>query len=212
MTFWTGWLTVLLVGLVAVVTPGPDFALTLRNSLAYDRRAGVFTAVGIGLGNTVHATYSLIGIGALISQSILLFNLIKLVGAGYLIYLGLKSLKAKKVTLTETQPLLRLKHRQINPWAAFRIGVLGNLLNPKATLFFLALFTQVIQPGTHFWVQATYGGTVALLSLVWFMLMAVLVSQGWVKRGLMAISHWLERLTGAVLILLGLKLAVSQAE
>ncbi|MEO0434336.1 MAG: hypothetical protein AAF151_21840 [Cyanobacteria bacterium J06656_5] len=59
MAFWAGWLTVFVVGLVAVVTPGPDFALTLRSSLTYSRRAGVYTAVGIGLGNTIHATYSL---------------------------------------------------------------------------------------------------------------------------------------------------------
>ncbi|MEL6137565.1 MAG: LysE family translocator [Cyanobacteria bacterium J06628_6] len=108
MTFWAGWLTVFAVGLVAVVTPGPDFALTLRSALAYSRRAGVFTAVGIGLGNTVHATYSLVGIGALISQSILLFNALKLLGAAYLIYLGIKSLGAKPVQAQQTQRQSRL--------------------------------------------------------------------------------------------------------
>jgi RhtB (resistance to homoserine/threonine) family protein len=205
MSFWTGWLTVFLIGLVAVVTPGPDFALTLRNSLAYDRRAGVYTAIGIGLGNTVHATYSLIGIGALMAQSILLFNLIKWVGAGYLIYLGIKSLQAKKVQINTGS--VSSRKRLISRGLAFRIGFLGNLLNPKATLFFLALFTQIIQPGTPRVVQATYGATVALLALVWFALLALFISHRWVKQGMMAISHWLERLTGALLIGLGLRLA-----
>ncbi|MEO1593542.1 MAG: LysE family transporter [Cyanobacteria bacterium J06632_22] len=206
MTFWTGWLTVLVVGLVAVVTPGPDFALTLRSALAYSRRAGVWTAVGIGLGNTIHATYSLIGIGALISQSILLFNALKLLGAAYLIYLGIKSLGAKPVKAQQIQ-----QHRRpINDRVAFRIGLLGNLLNPKATLFFLALFTQIVQPGTPLFTQAVYGGTVALLSLVWFTLLALLISQRWVKQGLTAISHWIERVNGALLILLGLRLAVAK--
>lgn len=77
MTFFSDWLTVSAVSLIAVVTPGPDFALTLRNSLAYSRRAGVYTAIGVGAGNLVHATYSLIGIGAVISKSILLFNVLK---------------------------------------------------------------------------------------------------------------------------------------
>ena len=123
MTFWTGWLTVFIVGLVAVVTPGPDFALTLRSSLAYSRRAGVYTAVGIGIGNAIHATYCLIGIGALISQSILLFNGLKLIGAGYLIYLGLKSLQAKPIQAKSLQDNRRI----VSAFAAFRLGLFGNL-------------------------------------------------------------------------------------
>ncbi|MEL6221714.1 MAG: LysE family transporter [Cyanobacteria bacterium J06626_14] len=70
MAFFSAWITVFAVSLVVVVTPGPDFALTLRNSLAYSRRAGVYTAVGVGAGNLVHATYSLIGLSAIISKSI----------------------------------------------------------------------------------------------------------------------------------------------
>ncbi|MBX2865807.1 MAG: LysE family transporter [Leptolyngbyaceae cyanobacterium MAG.088] len=206
MTFWAGWLTVFVVGLVAVVTPGPDFALTLRSSLAYSRRAGVYTAVGIGLGNTIHATYCLVGIGAIISQSILLFNALKLLGAAYLIYLGLKSLQAQPIK-TES---LHDNRRIVSAFAAFRLGLFGNLLNPKATLFFLALFTQIVQPETPLVAQAIYGGTVALQSMVWFALLALLISQRWVKQLLMDVSHWLERITGALLILLGLRLAVTQ--
>jgi len=97
MAFFSAWVTIFAVSLVAVVTPGPDFALTLRNSLAYSRRAGLYTAVGVGAGNLVHATYSLIGIGAVISKSILLFNILKWVGAAYLIYVGIKSLKARRM-------------------------------------------------------------------------------------------------------------------
>ena len=206
MTFWAGWLTVFIVGLVAVVTPGPDFALTLRSSLAYSRRAGVYTAVGIGLGNTIHATYCLIGIGALISQSILLFSSLKLLGAAYLIYLGVKSLQAKPVNAKSLQDNRRI----VGAFAAFRLGLLGNLLNPKATLFFLALFTQIMQPETPLATQVVYGGTVALQSLVWFSLLALLISQRWVKQLLVNVSHWLERVTGALLILLGLRLAVTE--
>ncbi|MEM7065179.1 MAG: LysE family transporter [Cyanobacteria bacterium P01_B01_bin.77] len=206
MSFLAGWVTVFVVGLVAVVTPGPDFALTLRSSLAYSRRAGVYTAVGIGLGNAVHATYCLIGIGALISQSILLFSGLKLLGAGYLIYLGLKSLQAKPVRANSWQD----NQRVVSAFAAFRLGLVGNLLNPKATLFFLALFTQIVQPGTPFAAQVLYGGTVALQSLVWFVLLALLISQRWMKQLLVRVSHWLERMTGALLILLGLRLAVAK--
>ncbi|MEM8611997.1 MAG: LysE family transporter, partial [Cyanobacteria bacterium P01_H01_bin.105] len=83
-------------------------------------------------------------------------------------------------------------------------------LNPKATLFYLALFTQIVQPETPLAAQALYGGTVALQSLVWFALLALLISQRWVKRLLVNVSHWLERVTGALLIVLGLRLAVAK--
>lgn len=208
MAFFSAWLTVFAVSLVAVVTPGPDFALTLRNSLAYSRRAGIFTAIGVGAGNLVHATYCLIGIGAVISKSILLFNVLKWVGAAYLIYIGIKSLKAKRAAIASE---IVEQQRDIGRWAAFRIGFLGNLLNPKATLFFLALFTQIIQPATPMVAQAVYGATVAAVALIWFAVVAVVISQQILKRHILAIAHWLERLTGVALIALGVRLAVAEA-
>ena len=206
--FFSAWLTVFAVSLIAVVTPGPDFALTLRNSLVYSRRAGVYTAIGVGAGNFVHATYSLIGIGAVISQSILLFNVLKWVGAAYLIYLGVKSLKAKKVVVSQESIE---RQRDIKQWSAFRIGFLGNLLNPKATLFFLALFTQIVQSSTPMLVQAVYGLTVSVLAFIWFALVAVVFTQQAFKNRILSFSHWLERLTGAALIALGLRLAVAES-
>lgn len=208
MSFFSAWITVFAISLVAVVTPGPDFALTLRNSLAYSRRAGLYTAVGVGAGNLVHATYSLIGIGAVISKSILLFNILKWVGAAYLIYIGFKSLRAKGVVSTAEN---FEGQRDIKQWMAFRIGFLGNLFNPKATLFFLALFTQIVQPTTPILMQAIYGMTVAVVALLWFALVAVIISQQTLKRYILSFSHWLERLTGAALIALGLRLAVAEA-
>lgn len=208
MTFFSGWLTVFVISLIVVVTPGPDFALTLRNSLAYSRRAGVYTAIGLGLGNLVHTTYSIVGLGAIISRSVLLFNILKWAGAAYLIYIGIKSLQAGKAVFS-TQGIER--QRDLNQWAAFRIGFLGNLLNPKSPPFFFMLFTQIIQPTTPIAAQAVYGATVAVIALVWFVLVAVLISQQAVKDRILSFSHWLERLTGAFLIAFGLRLAVAES-
>jgi RhtB (resistance to homoserine/threonine) family protein len=208
MAFLSGWLTVLGVGLVAVITPGPDFVLTLRSSLTYSRQAGIYTAVGIGAGNLIHAAYSLIGIGTIVSQSLLLFNLLKWLGAAYLIYVGIKSLRA---TPSTARISAAVSNRHISRKAAFRVGFLGNLLNPKATLFFLALFTQIVQPSTPIWAQAAYGATIAVLALIWFMLVALWISHGRIKTWLEAWSHWLERLTGGVLIAFGLRLAVADS-
>ena len=88
-------IAVITITLLAVISPGPDFAMVTRNSLMLSRRAGMLTALGIGLGVLVHVTYTLVGVGLLIQQSLWLFNAIKLVGAVYLIYLGVKMLRAK---------------------------------------------------------------------------------------------------------------------
>lgn len=207
MTFFAGWLTVFLISVVVVITPGPDFALTLRNSLAFSRRAGVYTAIGLGFGNLVHVTYSVLGIAAIISQSILIFNLLKWVGTAYLIYLGIKSLRAKK-SGSSSQQFQRQK--DISRWAAFRIGFLGNVLNPKAPPFFFMLFTQIIQPTTPIVTQVIYGSTVAVVALVWFILVALLISQKAIRNHILSSGHWLERLTGAFLIGLGLRLAITE--
>ncbi len=207
MPFLTNWLTVFFVGLVAVISPGPDFALTLRNSLTYSRRAGIYTAIGVAAGNLVHVTYSLIGIGAVISRSVLLFNALKWLGAAYLIYIGLKSLGTNRSLDNAPGPT---GTKNLSPWAALQIGFWGNLLNPKASLFFLALFTQIIHPRTPVFLQALYGITIAVLALVWFALVAVVISQPAVKNLFLSISGWAERVMGAVLIGLGLRLVFAK--
>jgi threonine/homoserine/homoserine lactone efflux protein len=99
--FITQFITVAIVHLFAVMSPGPDFAVVTRNSLFNSRKVGIYTSLGIALGIMVHVTYSLLGVGLLISRSILLFNIIKFVGAAYLIFIGYKSLRAKPVAPLE---------------------------------------------------------------------------------------------------------------
>lgn len=209
MSFLTTWLVVFSVGLLAVISPGPDLVLTMRNSLVYSRRTGIYTAAGIVVGNIIHVTYCLIGVGAIITRSILLFNILKWLGAAYLVYIGIKCLQAKKQRPGSSD---LQQNNDISPLKAFRIGFLGNILNPKATLFFLALFTQLISPGTPLLVQAVYGATVVGIAVVWFPLVAVLISLPMIRKAFQSVSHWLERVTGVVLIGLGLRLAFSQAQ
>ena len=93
--YWMEFLTVALVHLLAVASPGPDFAVVVRESVTQGQRAGLWTALGVGSGIFVHIAYSLLGIGLIVSQSILLFNLFKWLAAGYLVYLGWKALRAR---------------------------------------------------------------------------------------------------------------------
>ncbi len=201
-------MTVALVHLLAVASPGPDFAVVVRESVAQGRRAGSWTALGVGCGIFVHVAYSLLGIGLIVSQSIVLFNLFKWLAAAYLVYLGWRALRARPMSLEAIDganaPVAR------SAWRAFVIGFVTNGLNPKATLFFLSLFTVVISPDTPLLVQAGYGLYLAGATALWFLLVAWLFSRGRVRAGFARMGHWFDRLTGAVLIGLGASLALSE--
>jgi len=201
-------MTVALVHLLAVASPGPDFAVVVRESVTQGRRVGSWTALGVGCGIFVHVAYSLLGIGLIVSQSIVLFNLFKWLAAGYLLYLGWRALRARPMSLDTADEVDTTSDR--SPWQAFVVGFVTNGLNPKATLFFLSLFTVVISADTPLWVQAGYGVYLAGATALWFLLVAWLFSRGPVRAGFARMGHWFDRLTGAVLIGLGVRLAVSE--
>jgi threonine/homoserine/homoserine lactone efflux protein len=132
----TNLLTVTVIGLPAVMSPGPDFIIVTRNSLLYHKRVGLCTAVGIALGSIWWVVASLLGISLVISKTVLLFNALKWIGAAYLIYLGTKSLVARKrISATTNEECSR---PTMTSWTAFKLGLLTNLLNPKAALFFVS--------------------------------------------------------------------------
>lgn len=209
MNFLPELLTVALVHLLAVMSPGPDFVLISRNSLVYSRKTGVYSAVGLGLGILTHVAYSLVGIGLIISQSVVLFSILKFASAGYLIYIGFKCLKAKpQATVGE----IAEKQEDLTVWQAIRMGFLTNVLNPKATLFIFAVFTQVINPATPKFTQAIYGLEMTVATFIWFALVAVVLSHRLIKDRFTSIQHHLERFFGVVLIALGIKVALSTSK
>lgn len=199
-------LTVAIVHLLAVISPGPDFVMITRNSLIYSRKTGIYSAIGLGFGIIVHVIYSLIGIGIIISQSVILFNIIKFLGAGYLIYLGYKSLTSKASDLKINN---NNSKKDISKWQAMRIGFFTNVLNPKATLFFLSLFTLVISPQTPLGVKIFMGVEMSIATALWFTFVAYLVSHHLVKSRLNKIQHFAEKFIGVILIALGIKVALS---
>src|SRR5688572_19417256 len=136
-------LVIVSVTCLAMVTPGPDMVLVLRNTFVSGRHAGLQTSIGILSGNLVHITYCVLGIGLLISQSIIAFSALKYAAAAYLIYLGIISFRSGARTLDATD---RDGWRPDRTW--FIQGLVNNLLNPKGTLFYLGVFTAVITPDT----------------------------------------------------------------
>ncbi|MGO1072603.1 LysE family transporter [Lysobacter sp. CA199] len=198
-------IAVLTITVLAVLSPGPDFAMVSRNSLLLSRRAGVLTALGIGLGVWVHVAYTLLGVGLVIQQSLRLYAALKIVGALYLVYLGLKMLRSRPASMPEAQAAVAA----VSDWAALRTGFLTNALNPKSTVFVVSLFLQVVQPATPMAQRIGYGAFVSATHVLWFGLVALLFSQGTVRAGLLRWRHWLDRAFGALLVGFGALLAGS---
>ncbi|PAA12466.1 LysE family translocator [Pseudomonas fragi] len=196
-------LAVITITLLAIISPGPDFAMVARNSVLLSRRAGVFTALGIGMAVLVHVTYTLVGLGVLLQQSQWLFSGLKLVGAIYLVWLGVKMLRASPDAAAGDVTVAPL-----SDLAALRTGFLTNVLNPKTTIFIVSLFMQVLQPGTPLAVQIAYGGFIAVAHMVWFGLVAMCFSATAIRGRLLAARHWIDRVFGGLLVGFGVLLAV----
>jgi RhtB (resistance to homoserine/threonine) family protein len=205
--YFSQFITIAVVHLLAVASPGPDFAIVVRQSITYGRKTALWTSLGVGTGILIHVGYSLLGIGLIISRSIALFGVMKMACALYLIYLGVGAVRTKPMNRAEVPG----KSDTIQPTTAqaLRTGFFTNGLNPKATLFFLSLFTVVIDPATPLIIQAGYGLYMAVATALWFSGLSLLFGHGSVRRAFFKIGHWFDRLTGAVLIGLGLELALT---
>lgn len=206
MPYLTELITIATVDLLAVMLPGPDFAMICLQSIKYGRRTAIFTSIGLGLGVALHVGYCLLGVGILISQSIVLFSIIKYIDAGYLIYIGIQGIRANKKSAEVTQ---QFHINTTQTWhKSIQLGFLTNALNPKATLFFLALFTQVIDPNTPIFIQLGYGVVMIIDTVVWFSVVSLFLTIPHVKGHFLKVSHIIEKITGGVLIALGIKVAL----
>ncbi|WP_372964710.1 LysE family translocator [Marinobacter sp.] len=203
--YWLEFFTVALIHLLAVASPGPDFAVMLRQAFTQSRRNALLSATGIGLGILVHVAYSLLGIGLIIQQSVMLFTVLKMIGALYLLWIAWHCLQTKPGGIhVETQG-----GNVQSGQAAFRLGFLTNVLNPKATLFFVSLFSVIINPETPVLLQAGYGIYMALATGIWFSLVTIFFTLPRVRRGFNRFGHWLDRLMGGILVLLAGQLLFS---
>ncbi|CAI8160534.1 LysE family translocator [Pseudidiomarina mangrovi] len=192
-------LAIAILHFLAVASPGPDFAVTTRYSLSYGGRIGRWVAVGIGTGILIHVAYSLLGIAILIHRYQWVYASFLLVGAGYLAWLGWQALQSQP---RSALPTAQSAPPALSSWQAFRVGFLTNGLNVKATLFFLTLFSTVINPATPNLIKLGYGVYMAIATALWFSLLASLITWPPFYQYLWRISHWLDRLMGLALLLL----------
>lgn len=198
--------TILAIHVFAWFTPGPLFVLIIRNSLVYSRKSGLWTAVGIAIGNFIHITYSVTGIALIISRSDTAFNVIKFLGVGYLTYLGIKTFLIK--VDTQKADTTSSKHEDISPFNAAKIGFLTNILSPKASLFFASIFATVMASGSPFWVIIFLWIAMPLNSFVMASILSMFFTQKRVRSVYSKYQHIVNKLLGAALLILALMIAI----
>lgn len=200
--------TITLIGLLMIISPGPDFAIVTKTSLVQGRRAGILSALGVGLANSLHVSINLLGIGLIIAQSVLLFTVLKILGAAYLLFLGIKGLRAKPNHAQSNTKQINLNDSQNSNSSSsgFSAGFITSLLNPKACLFYLSFFSVILSSSTPFHLQLCYGLWLSFLASVWFTLIAIFFTHPIISSKLQNLKHWIERVTGGALVLLGLRL------
>lgn len=196
--------TVLSLTIIVAIVPGADLAVVIRNALVGGRTAGFMTALGIGLALVVHSAYAIAGIGLVVSQSILLFNSIKLIGAAYLIFLGVTMYRGASRDMPVADQATAMP-----PLKALRWGFLTNATNPKATMFALSVFVQVTAPGTPLAVQIGYGAIMSSGVFLWFVLVTLFFTQSRVRDTFFRAKLWIERSFGVLLTLFGIGIAAT---
>ncbi len=189
---------------VVMLTPGPDMVLVLRNTLVEGRRAGLRTSMGILCGNLVHITYCLLGIGLLISRSILAFSALKYAAAGYLVYLGIATIRSG----SESLPTRDIDAGRLSK-PSFVQGFANNLLNPKGTLFYLGIFTTVITPETSPGAMFFLISAMMLVSGSFWVCFVYTLDRRTLRNLIERSQQAVSRVVGGLLILLGLRLASS---
>ncbi|QUM79524.1 LysE family translocator [Moritella sp. 5] len=198
-------LSLAILGILIVISPGADFVLVLKTSINDGRKAGIFTALGLSLAICVHISYSMFGISYLISQNEFLYNMIRYAGAGYLIYLGIKGIYSANSPLNTTSA----EQRKIKNWQYLAQGFLCNVLNPKTMLFFLSVFSQVISPDSNDNTYAfIYGVYMIALHGIWFAIVAILFTSVALQTRLLRVRKRLNQVCGIGLVSFGALLAL----
>ena len=197
-------LVILGITLLVMISPGPDMVIVMRNTIVGGRAGGLQSSLGVLAGNMVHITYCAIGIGWLIFESILAFNILKYAGAAYLIYIGVMSFRAKDMALS-AETKAELQKNAGKSW--FLQGFLNNILNPKGTLFYLGVFTMVITPETSTATTLLLVLIMMSVSALFWLFFVFTLDSTIVRNVLERGQKIVNRVFGGLLIFLGIRVA-----
>lgn len=205
----------ILVSLIIIMTPGPDFILITKNALTINRHAGRMTSYGVVTGHIIYATASILGFTAIIAKSIVLFEVIKYTGGVYLLYLGIKailsSIKNKGKENTEIKSNLEAELQVAQKKTSYFQGLSSTLLNPKAIMFYVSFLPQFIDLQGNIILQSVIlAGLFIITVLLWFTLYLYILTyiSSWFKKP--SVERIFDRVSGIALIYLGIKLALGK--
>ena len=199
----------LIAGILLNLTPGADTIYILTRSIAQGRRAGIYSVLGITSGSLIHTLFAAFGLSVILSTSAMIFNIIKYLGALYLCYLGIRML-LKRSQIFEGQNILFKKNRSLQ---VYRQGLITNLFNPKVALFFLSFLPQFINTDNAYGAIPflLLGATFITTGTIWCLVLAYSASfMTKLLRRNKSIGMSMQKLSGAVFIILGLKLALNK--
>lgn len=192
--------------IIMAITPGPDMALVTRAVLKSGKLVGWLAALGVFSGLLLWGVASALGVAAILNTSATLYTILRLIGAAYLVWLGVQAFISRPAhRAAATQAVAT------NKFSAYRQGLLNNLLNPKAGIFFTTLLPQFIGPGqTTFLTPILFGAIFALIVMIWLTIYVVIISRAgsFIRRP--SVQRIMERITGIVLIALGIRVAIEQ--
>ncbi len=215
MDFYQGFLLITSIHLLAAASPGPDFVLVSGQTLTKGKRVGLYCSLGITLGLGVHIVYSVLGLATVIAHSTWLLTLIKIIGGSYLIYLGWQGIRSKPQSVTDiaisSKNLAPDNLASNNPpltsaISSVKQGFFCNVLNPKAPIYFVSLFTLVLSPEMPLWQLTFYGIWIMVLQMAWFSTVVMLLSIPSINRSFQRHAHWVDRVMGVAMASLGLNL------
>ncbi|HEY0864964.1 MAG TPA: LysE family transporter [Lacunisphaera sp.] len=207
MSYLPEFLTIVVAHALAVASPGPDFALVLRQSLAHGRRTALWSSLGIGCGLSLHIGYCILGLGYFLKNSALALSTVKYLGAAYLAWVGVQALRARA---RSGDVDLAAGGAAPTDRAAWTTGFLVNVLNPKAALFFISLFPLAVSVTTPKLVQVGYGVWMTLATVAWFSFVSVVFTREEVRRRFLRHGHWIDRALGVVFIGFALSLVFAK--
>ena len=187
------------------MSPGPDFFLIVRQSLCQGRKISIFTSIGIGSGIIVHVFFCIFGLGVIISKSDIIFNLIIISGALYIIYMGIKSLLVSIPLISEDYDI----NKEYSSYTAFGKGFLTNILNPKATLFFLSIYTIIINDNSPTYIQLAYGLWMAVATAGWFCFLSIVLTNDRIVKRVELFGFKIQKIMGIVLLIIGFKILIN---
>lgn len=191
---------------LGILSPGPDFFMVIKNAARYKRLQAMMTALGIVGGVATHMSYCVAGLAVVITTTPWLFDILKYAGAAYLIWVGLQALLSRG---HNSMDMTQVARQEVTLGKAFLQGYLCNLLNPKATLFFLSIFTQVLSVQSGFPEKAWYAGVILMVSVIWWTVLVILIQSAPVRAGLAKAQKVIDKMLGGLLIALGIKVALS---